>query len=70
MGEVKWRNKPLKIEVLYSLQNKSVFIKPYKYILFSKSGFDENLTKLSEIDKNIILVDLNKIGELFNSIPD
>lgn len=70
VGEVKWRNKPLKIEVLYSLQNKSVFIKPYKYILFSKSGFDENLTKLSEIDKNIILVDLNKIGELFNSIPD
>jgi len=69
-GEVKWRNKPLKIDVLYSLQNKSAFIKPYKYILFSKSGFDENLTQLPAIDKSIILIDLNKIDKLFNNIQD
>ena len=69
VGEVKWRNKPLKIDVFYSLQNRAAFIKPHKYVLFSKSGFDQNLTKLSEIDKSIILIDLNTIGELFNSIP-
>jgi len=63
-GEVKWRNKPLKIDVFYSLKDKSNFIKPYKYILFSKSGFDYDLIKLSEMDKSIILIDLNKINDI------
>lgn len=60
-GECKWRNDKLGIPVLKQLQDKSMDIKKEVrdkyYILFSKSGFTDELKNLALLDDKIILVD-------------
>ncbi|MDF1617608.1 ATP-binding protein [Petrocella sp. FN5] len=62
-GECKWRNEKLGVPVLKQLQDKSMAIKEEVrdkyYILFSKSGFTDELKNLALIDDKIILVDYN-----------
>ncbi|OQX93617.1 MAG: hypothetical protein B6I17_02055 [Tenericutes bacterium 4572_104] len=63
-GECKWRNEKLGLKILKSLQEKSLVIrkevKDKYYILFSKSGFTDEVIKQADIDEKIILVDYNK----------
>lgn len=59
-GECKWSKKPVGLSVLKDLERKSQEIKFKKqyeiyYILFSKSGFSQELMELAEKDKKIIL---------------
>ena len=59
-AECKWQNTPVGIEVYYALKQKSGkfrFQNPY-YFIFSKSGFDSKLQKLSQSDKFLRLVSL------------
>lgn len=58
-GECKWSKKPVGISVLEELKRKSLEVTEFKnlekqYILFSKSGFTEELIKMAE-DGRIIL---------------
>ncbi|HKL11237.1 MAG TPA: ATP-binding protein [Clostridia bacterium] len=58
-GECKWRNEKVGTKVLRELQEKSMDIKKSigrYYILYSKSGFTEELINMSKVDKGIILV--------------
>lgn len=58
-GECKWRNEKIGMKVLRELQGKSMDIKnsiERYYILYSKSGFSEELINISKVDKGIILV--------------
>jgi AAA+ ATPase superfamily predicted ATPase len=60
-GECKWNNEKVGMKVLRELQEKSIEIKPAierYYILYSKSGFTDELTNVSKVDKGIILVQL------------
>lgn len=61
VGECKFSNKKVGIDILEKLQEKARHIElklPIsKYILFSKSGFTEDLKKLSEENKNIVLIE-------------
>ena len=60
VGECKYSNKRVGIDILKELQEKSKKIElklPIKhYILFSKSGFTEDLLDIGRIDKSIVLV--------------
>ncbi len=63
--ECKWRNEKIDINILEDLKRKSNLFdnkcdRKY-YILFSKSGFTEAVKKACETEKNIILVDLEKL---------
>ncbi|PMP92579.1 MAG: ATPase [Hydrogenobaculum sp.] len=63
IGECKYWNKPVGIEVLNDLKQKSNYLKSYKikyYALFSKSGFADNLRDLAKKDESIILIDLKE----------
>ena len=61
VGECKFSNKKVGIDILEQLKEKCKRIElklPIsKYILFSKSGFTEDLKKLSEENKNIVLIE-------------
>jgi len=61
VGECKFSNKKVGIDILEQLKEKCKHIElklPIsKYILFSKSGFTEDLKKLSEENKNIVLIE-------------
>ncbi len=65
--ECKWRNEKLDLAVLKKLKEKAdVFNKKRNntwYVLFSKSGFTNAVIEEAEKDKNIILVDLDKLME-------
>jgi len=67
-GESKWSNKKIGINVYNDLQQKSCAISYYKnkqnnrYILFSKSGFTDDLIKIAKKD-NVVLIDCNTILE-------
>ena len=67
-GECKWSNKKVGINILEELVKKSENVeikgKNRSYILFSKSGFTEELMKSSEDRKDIYLIDLEKIDIL------
>lgn len=67
MCECKWRNEKLDISVLNKLkENADVFRKKREntwFVLFSKSGFTDAVIEEAEKDKNIILVDINKLME-------
>jgi AAA+ ATPase superfamily predicted ATPase len=62
-GEAKWSKKKLGTNILNDLKEKSLFVKwemtnrKEYYILFSRSGFTEDLLKLAKTEKNILLVD-------------
>jgi AAA+ ATPase superfamily predicted ATPase len=61
VGECKYSNKKVGIDILEDLKRKSLLIDTKKvitkYILFSKSGFTEELIKLKNSDETIVLVD-------------
>ena len=65
LGECKWRNSKVSIKALNSLKEKAMLLKKEyenKYFyLFSKSGFDEELIKLSQADRMIRLVKLDDL---------
>lgn len=58
-GECKWSNKHVGLSVLFKLQEKAKKVdkkgKKEFYILFSKSGFSEELTEYSKVNSNILL---------------
>lgn len=72
VGEVKWANRPLDVDVLYGLIEKSKLIHfggKYQYLLVSKSGFtDKCLEKMKEL--NVLHLDLNEIVHLFNQVTE
>ncbi len=59
-GECKWKNDKVGIKELETLKNKSFATGLSKrnttYYLFSKSGFDQKLLKLAQIDSTIKLI--------------
>lgn len=61
VGECKYSNKKVGIDILESLQKKAVHIElklPVKhYLLFSKSGFTDELIKLSNQQSDIVLIE-------------
>lgn len=63
MGECKWQNKKVGMDVLTQLIEKGwLFDKRNKYYaLFSKSGFTEDVLKFSENNPNVILFGLKDI---------
>ncbi len=70
-SECKWNNKPVDIYVFNELKRKSEII-PWNnaerkecFILFSKSGFTDNLKETAKTN-NIILFDLNKMREIID----
>jgi AAA+ ATPase superfamily predicted ATPase len=70
VGEVKWTNKPMDVEVLYELLKKAKMINfsgTYQYLLVSKSGFTEQCkTKIKEL--GILHLDIGEIEKLFDSL--
>ena len=60
-GECKWKNELVGIGILNDLMVKSELLKHYKnkhYMLFSKSGFTNELVEAAEKMGNVGLVDL------------
>ena len=61
VGECKYSNKKVGIDILEALQEKAKKIElklPIKsYVLFSKSGFTDDLLAVSQADKQIVLVE-------------
>jgi len=60
VGECKYSNKKVGIDVLKSLKEKALHVETKlpinKYLLFSKSGFTEELMKIKKEDKKIVLI--------------
>lgn len=59
-GECKWRNEKVGMSVLTKLREKTVDfdgVKDKFFILYSKSGFSEELIKLAKIDSQVILIE-------------
>lgn len=61
-GECKWSNRHVGLSVLWTLKQKiadnNLPVSPScKYILFSKSGFSDDLKAKAAIDENLVLVD-------------
>ena len=70
LGEVKWTNKLLDIDVIVELERKSKYINyggTYKFIFVSKNGFTEKALKKMQ-DIGAIHLDLKDIEELFNKV--
>ncbi len=61
VGECKYSNKKVGVDILEKLKNKSANIDSAlpvkKYLLFSKSGFTDDLTKIAEKSDEIELID-------------
>ena len=62
-GEAKWSNKKVGVNILESLKEKSRFLsrsndgRKEKFILFSKSGFTDELTRYAVTQRDLILVE-------------
>ena len=71
-GEAKWSNKKVGINILESLKEKSRFLswnnagRKEKFILFSKSGFTDELTRYAVTQKDLILVEKDEVIKLKN----
>ncbi len=68
LGEVKWTNKQLDIDVIEELERKSGYINyggTYKFLFVSKSGFTERALKKMR-DIKATWLDLKEIKDLFN----
>ena len=65
-GESKWSNKKIGINIFKELKEKSRFVnwninnREEKYILFSKSGFTDEIMEFASIENNLILVKKDK----------
>ncbi len=70
VGEVKWTNKPMDVDVFYELIRKAKLLNfngSFQYILVSKSGFTEKCK--SEMDKlKALFLDLGEITKLFEEV--
>ncbi len=63
IGECKWQNRRVGIDVYDRLTKKAEHIKinlPKKYVIFSKEGFNEKLVDISK-EKDLILVKAEEI---------
>jgi len=66
-GEAKWSNKKVGINILEGLKEKSRFLswnnagRKEKFILFSKSGFTDELIRHAGIEEDLILVEKDEI---------
>lgn len=60
-GECKWYDKKVGVQTYEQLKDKSnIFDFSEKYfVIFSKSGFERNLSEISESNDNLLLFDLN-----------
>lgn len=68
IGEVKWTNKQIDIEVIEELERKSRYINyggTYKFLFVSKNGFTERALKKMQ-DMGATHLDLKEIEDLFN----
>lgn len=68
IGEVKWTNKPLDIDIIEELEKKLKYFHnkgTFNFIFISKSGFTEKALKKME-DMKAVHLDLKEIKELFN----
>ncbi len=61
LGECKYSNKKVGIDILEALKNKTKYINSSlpisKYLLFSKSGFTDELINISKNNENILLIE-------------
>ncbi len=68
VGEVKWTNRPVDVDILWDLMEKSKLINfggKYQYLLVSKNGFtDKCLDQMKEI--GVLYLDLKDIVNLFD----
>ena len=66
-GEAKWSNKKVGINILEGLKEKSRFLtwnntgRKEKFILFSKSGFTDELIRYAGTQKDLILVEKDEV---------
>jgi len=66
-GEAKWSNKKTGINILDELKEKSSFVnwnndsRKEKFILFSKSGFTDELLRFAKSEKDLILVEKDEV---------
>jgi len=70
IGEIKWTNKPLDVDIVEGLYRKSKFINhsgDYKFIFVSKNGFTNSAIKRMEELKATYL-DLKEIEQLFDRL--
>ncbi|MEK6833624.1 MAG: ATP-binding protein [Nanoarchaeota archaeon] len=68
IGEVKWTNKQLDINIIEELERKSKYINyggTYKFLFVSKSGFTEKALKKMQ-DIGAVHLDLKEIKDLFD----
>jgi len=68
LGEVKWTNKQLDIDVIEELERKSKYLNyegTYKFLFVSKNGFTEKALKKMQ-DIGAVHLDLKEIKELFS----
>ncbi len=68
LGEVKWTNKQLDIDVIEELERKSKYLNysgAYKFLFVSKNGFTEKALKKMQ-DIGAVHLDLKEIEELFS----
>lgn len=65
-GECKWRNEPVDVEVLETLQERSGLFNYQKqsYMIFSKSGFTTKLQQLASEEENIRLISFKEMNQL------
>jgi AAA+ ATPase superfamily predicted ATPase len=67
-GECKWRNEIIGVKVLEQLKEKSFEVKgeidERHYVLFSKSGFTQELVTLALTKKGLYLIDLEMIDNV------
>jgi AAA+ ATPase superfamily predicted ATPase len=64
LGECKWTNSPVDIDILASLREKALNFTKYQdkyYILFSKTGFTEELQAMNKNTNDVILVSLEEM---------
>jgi len=64
-AECKWKNSKMSIgdykHLIEKLEKTQMSIKNPYILLFSKSGFENNLLEISKNDENLMLIDLNKM---------
>lgn len=65
-GECKWRNEPVDVEVLETLQERRGLFNYQKqsYMIFSKSGFTTKLQQLASEEENIRLISFKEMNQL------
>ena len=65
-GECKWRNEPVDVDILETLQERSGLFHYQKqsYMIFSKSGFTEKLKLREQEEENVRLISFEDMNQL------